>query len=100
MLLQAAQEMDLDLAGSYLVGDAASDVQAGQRVGCHTILVLTGRGREQLIPALHSSGGHSLTISQDLEEAAAYILATEGAIEKIQPVDPLQYHPPLLNVRL
>lgn len=100
MLLQAAQEMDLDLTGSYLVGDAASDVQAGQQVGCHTILVLTGRGQEQLIPALHSSGGHFLTISRDLEEAVAHILASEVAAAKFQPGDSLQYNQPLLDVRL
>lgn len=100
MLLQAAQEMDLDLTGSYLVGDAASDVQAGQQVGCHTILVLTGRGQEQLIPALHSSGGHFLTISRDLTEAVAHILASEVAAAKFQPDDSLQYNQPLLDVRL
>ncbi len=48
MLLQVAQEMNLDLTHSYLVGDAASDILAGQRAGCQTFLVLTGRGREQL----------------------------------------------------
>lgn len=100
LLLQAAQEMGLDLAGSYLIGDAASDIQAGQRAGCHTILVLTGRGHEQLIPALHSSGGHFLTISRDLEEAVAYILAAEAAAEKFQPVNSIQYHQPLLDLHL
>lgn len=100
MLLQAAQEMDLDLAGSYMLGDAASDIQAGQQVGCHTILVLTGRGQEQLIPALHSSGGHFLTISRNLEEAVAYIMGSEAAAEKLQPVDSPHYHQPLLDMRL
>lgn len=100
MLLQAAQEMDLDLTGSYLVGDAASDVQAGQQVGCHTILVLTGRGQEQLIPALHSSGGHFLTISRDLEEAVAHILASEVAAAMVPPSDSFQYNHPVLDVRL
>lgn len=77
MLVQAAAEMDLDLTRSYLVGDAATDIQAGQQVGCHTILVLTGRGIEQLIPTLHFTGGHLLTIAHDLREATDYILRTE-----------------------
>lgn len=77
MLLQAAAEMGIDLTHSYLVGDAATDIQAGQQVGCHTILVLTGRGVEQLIPTFHFTGGHLLTIARDLKEAADYILKTE-----------------------
>jgi len=49
MLLRAAQELDIDLSHSYVVGDAKSDVQAGRAAGCeHRYLVLTGRGRRQL----------------------------------------------------
>lgn len=42
MLLRAAQELDLDLGASYMVGDRISDIIAGQRAGCRTILVQTG----------------------------------------------------------
>jgi len=48
MLIQAAQEMNIDLTQSYMVGDAATDLMAGEAVGCKTFLVLTGRGKEQL----------------------------------------------------
>lgn len=48
MLLAAAARFDLDLARSVLIGDALTDVEAGQRAGCRTILVRTGRGREAL----------------------------------------------------
>lgn len=92
MLLQAAAEMDLDLSGSYLIGDAATDVQAGQQVGCHNILVLTGRGVEQLIPALHHTGGHFLTVSRNLMEAADYILRTElGIADQTEPTTLARY---------
>jgi D-glycero-D-manno-heptose 1,7-bisphosphate phosphatase len=47
MLLEAAREHSIDLARSYMVGDKASDVEAGQAAGCRTILVQTGYGREQ-----------------------------------------------------
>lgn len=101
MLLQAAQEMGLDLTGSYLVGDVVSDIQAGQQVGCHTILVLTGRGKEQLILTLHASGGHFLTISRNLEEAADYILTAELVVtDKAELTHIAQYHQPLLGVSL
>ncbi|MEM9600020.1 MAG: HAD family hydrolase [Pseudomonadota bacterium] len=44
MLLQAARDMNLDLAGSWMVGDTVSDMLAGRHAGCRTILVRTGYG--------------------------------------------------------
>ena len=77
MLLQAAAEMGIDLTQSYLIGDAASDIQAGQQVGCRTFLVLTGRGVEQSSLALHSAGSHFVTIARDLRETVDHILKAE-----------------------
>jgi D-glycero-D-manno-heptose 1,7-bisphosphate phosphatase len=37
MLLQAAGEMNIDLTQSWMIGDSAIDVEAGQRAGCRTI---------------------------------------------------------------
>jgi len=39
MLLAAAQEMDLDLTRSWMIGDNDRDVEAGRRAGCKTILI-------------------------------------------------------------
>jgi D-glycero-D-manno-heptose 1,7-bisphosphate phosphatase len=39
LLTQAAREMDLELTGSYMVGDQPRDVIAGKTVGCTTLLV-------------------------------------------------------------
>ena len=39
MLLRAAQERNLDLARSWMVGDGVVDVEAGRAAGCRTILV-------------------------------------------------------------
>ncbi len=41
MLLMAAEEMDLDLVESWMVGDSPRDVEAGQRAGCRTIRLRT-----------------------------------------------------------
>ena len=43
MLLAAAQEMDLDLASSWMVGNSQSDVDAGRSAGCGTILINSTR---------------------------------------------------------
>jgi D-glycero-D-manno-heptose 1,7-bisphosphate phosphatase len=42
MLLQAAADLDLDLAHSWFVGDILDDIEAGNRAGCHTMLVDLG----------------------------------------------------------
>jgi len=49
LLLQAAKELSLDLKSSWMIGDAWTDVQAGQSAGVRgTIIVKTGRGTDQL----------------------------------------------------
>ena len=39
LLLTAADEFGLDLGQSFIVGDKGSDIEAGHRAGCHTILL-------------------------------------------------------------
>jgi D-glycero-D-manno-heptose 1,7-bisphosphate phosphatase len=39
MLLAAADERDIDLLGSWVIGNSARDVEAGRRAGCKTILI-------------------------------------------------------------
>ncbi len=39
MLLDAAQELEVDLASSWIIGDSDTDVEAGRRAGVRTILV-------------------------------------------------------------
>lgn len=53
LLLQAAEDMNIDLGRSVMIGDALTDVQAGQAAGVReAILLRTGRGREQeILPA-------------------------------------------------
>lgn len=42
MILQAARDHHLDVARSWMIGDNEKDVLAGQRAGCHTLLVREG----------------------------------------------------------
>ena len=44
MVLEAAQDLGIDLAASYFVGDKESDIECGRRAGVRTILVRTGYG--------------------------------------------------------
>jgi D-glycero-D-manno-heptose 1,7-bisphosphate phosphatase len=77
MLYQAAADLGIELQGSYIVGDAWSDVQAGLAVGCRPFLVLTGRGLRQAPLALHEAAGR-FRLALDLAEAVTAILQAEG----------------------
>jgi D-glycero-D-manno-heptose 1,7-bisphosphate phosphatase len=46
MLLQAAQDLELDLAASWAIGDKTSDVEAARAAGIGTILLLDPTARE------------------------------------------------------
>ena len=48
MLLEAAADFGIKLAGSYLIGDKSIDIECGRRAGAYTILVRTGYGAEQV----------------------------------------------------
>ena len=75
MLLQAAREYNLDLSASFMVGDRISDIVAGHKAGCTTILVKTGM--HQANPIV--SDGMDLSVEPDyvctdLYEASMIIL--------------------------
>lgn len=42
MLLEAADDLGIDLANSYMVGDTDADIGAGKTAGCKTILITSG----------------------------------------------------------
>ena len=73
LLLTAAGEYKVDLAASFMVGDHVTDVEAGARAGCQTVLVKTGRGTAAL------RGGQLVTppdfVADDLVDAAIWILS-------------------------
>ena len=71
MLLEAARELNLDLARSWFIGDKSVDIDCGRRAGTRTVLVRTGyAGREtEASPALAPD-----FIANDVVEAADVIL--------------------------
>jgi D-glycero-D-manno-heptose 1,7-bisphosphate phosphatase len=75
LFLKAAKEWNIGLERSYCVGDKVSDLEAGLKVGCKGILVLTGEGRKQSPDLLTE-----YQIVGDLQEAVELILA-DGAQE-------------------
>jgi D-glycero-D-manno-heptose 1,7-bisphosphate phosphatase len=77
MLLQATQELNLDLAHSYFVGDRFIDMETAKNVGAKGILVKTGYGED----LLQNDGPDTATpentpdfIAADILEAVQLIL--------------------------
>ncbi len=73
MLLQAAEDLGIDLSRSYLVGDAVTDVEAALRAGCRPFLVRTGRGEAQMA-MLHREDHATVVVVANLREAVVSIL--------------------------
>jgi D-glycero-D-manno-heptose 1,7-bisphosphate phosphatase len=72
MLQQAARDYDIDLTQSFFVGDAWTDVAAGVAVGARSILIMTGRGRWNFIPAWDRFG-LNFNVACDLDDATTMI---------------------------
>jgi D-glycero-D-manno-heptose 1,7-bisphosphate phosphatase len=74
---QGAREWAIDLARSYVVGDAMADIAAAQAMGAQAILVLTGRGNEQ--HAVLKENNHTgYQVVDDLMEAVEWIWRREN----------------------
>ncbi len=69
---KAARELDIDFKSSWAVGDSLRDLKPGSELGARTVLVLTGKGREQA--ALEDAGLVADFTAGDLAEAAHIIL--------------------------
>ncbi len=63
MFLEAAKKWEIDLAGSFMIGDALIDMEAGKAAGCKTILVEYERNK----------GAAADVRVQNLLEAVRYI---------------------------
>ena len=73
LLLQAAAKHDIDLSRSYMIGDALTDLAAGQAAGVYqSILLRTGRGlvQSQMPESVHFQPLH---IQNSLADALAII---------------------------
>ena len=73
MYQAAAEELDLDLARSYYVGDKVTDVLPGIALGGVPILVCTGYGAEH-----EATVPRETRVVQDFSEAAQLILSAVG----------------------
>ena len=69
MLLNAAKKYRLDLKKSFLIGDRASDIKAGQNANCRSIFL--NKKYKENIPNTQEA------TFTNLKEATSYILEQE-----------------------
>lgn len=70
MLQQAASELDIDLSKSWMIGDSPTDVQAGAKAGCRTVLIQKN-GAVAKLPVAPTHRVKSLAEAVDLLEPKA-----------------------------
>ena len=87
LLLQAAEELGIDLEASIMIGDAASDLLAARAAGARPILVLTGLAerREQVLAQAIRLEAASFA---DLSAAADHILSAAATPSRPEPDRP------------
>jgi D-glycero-D-manno-heptose 1,7-bisphosphate phosphatase len=73
---QAAQDLDIDLAASVCIGDKLSDLEPGQRMGCKTILVLTGHGQTSL-ESMRQGAFQPDVVVEDVYQAAERVTQSD-----------------------
>jgi D-glycero-D-manno-heptose 1,7-bisphosphate phosphatase len=49
LLIKAAEDHQIDLVNSWMIGDILNDVEAGRRTGCRTILIDNGNETEWIL---------------------------------------------------
>ena len=72
MLIAAAQELDIDLKRSWMIGDTDTDVLAGAAAGCRTVLIEHEGSRHK-----RKGTGKPDAVMPDLQAAAALLLGEE-----------------------
>ena len=72
MVRQAAEDYNVDVSRSYLIGDKIDDITCGSAAGCKTILVLTGQTLTYDPTKFHVQPDR---VCRDLDEACDWIFA-------------------------
>ena len=71
LLRQAAREQGIDLSTSYMIGDGISDIEAGNKAGCRTILI--GRQKCDICRLLSERALRPSAVSKNLLAAVQKI---------------------------
>ena len=82
LLLQAVEELGIDLSQSWMIGDRVIDLEAGSAAGCRTVLVRTGYGARVDTIALDRSALRLELVAADLADAACKLGLVSARLEQ------------------
>ena len=77
LLIAAAQNMDIDLTRSYVVGDMVKDIQVASKVGAKGLLVKTGYGENTIRKDFAAGSAETCRpcyIAEDILDAVKWIM--------------------------
>ena len=73
MFLRAADDLNIELADSFMIGDKYSDLNAATNAGCRmSVMVMTGHGREEL--AKNKDKQRPVAVADNILEAVKHII--------------------------
>jgi D-glycero-D-manno-heptose 1,7-bisphosphate phosphatase len=84
MLLQAAEDLDLDLSQSWMVGDALRDVDAGGAAGCRTVLLQADWSDTSLADLRKTEGGRSGGLGPKSRKKHEPDFVAKGLVEAVR----------------
>ncbi len=74
LIEKARKNLDIDMAGSYLIGDRVSDIELAKRCNLKGVLVKTGYGKGDLEYVFPHSRAKPLHVAKDLLAAVRWII--------------------------
>ena len=77
MAQQAAADLDIDLSGSYMIGDKVEDIEFGWNIQATPVLVLTGYG-EKSRKHFEKAAAQPAYTAQNLLDAVNWIITRES----------------------
>lgn len=77
LILQAAEDMNINLSQSWMIGDILNDTEAGNKAGCSSVLINNGNETEWQLNELRKP---DYTVNNLLQ--AAEIITTTSAIKE------------------
>jgi D-glycero-D-manno-heptose 1,7-bisphosphate phosphatase len=81
LFLKASEKFEIDLSNSFMVGDKATDVEAGHNAGCKSILLKTGYG-SKVLEGTYQNIPDADYIANDINDAVEWILSESGKSKK------------------
>ena len=94
MLLAAADELDIDLGQSWMVGNQADDIEAGQRANCKTIFINHSRPKPPEQGKQSKPDYEAVNIKEAVNIIKKHVRSFKQSDDKVQPIQKPQSPPP------